>query len=270
MGGPATIAAGLPRRSSRWKISPRWAHGDGVAIASASPETEGGDDPRARVPTGRSHHRRRQGVRAETHPRRRRRPGRRGQRSSRAARRAVRVSLVVGVARRRGWSARMAGRGIGPRVVSFAVGNVSLASRRGRRGVRRPPRGDGRRGSDARRDSNRRTRDGENAVHARHPPGKPRAGGETTPPAVSRDVRGDGARGRRLGIRRVSRPGQRAVRRRSCRPSRAAETWPTSASDVDDDGKRSRPRAVFFQRADAALTCAGTATAQPSRTASRR
>ena len=45
--------------------------------------------------------------------------------------------------------------------------------------------------------------------------------------------------------------------------ARAAETWPTSASAMSTTTANDpASRAVFFQRADAALTCAGTATAQ--------
>ena len=45
--------------------------------------------------------------------------------------------------------------------------------------------------------------------------------------------------------------------------ARAAETWPTSASATSTTtANNPASRAVFFQRADAALTCAGTATAQ--------
>ena len=230
--------------------------GDGVAIASASPETEGGDG-RRRVPTGRSHHCRRRGC-AETHPRRRRRPGRRGQRS-RAARRAVRVS------RRRGATARLvcamatriglalcllpwetsAWRRVGVDAAFVGHPVVTDVAEATRVGIKP---------TDARRRERR---------PARHPPGS-RARGETTPPAVSRDVRGDG-KGRRPGS--VARPGQRAVRRRNRRPSRGDGR---RARDVDDDGRPISCARRFFPTRGRGVDVRGHSHRATSRTASRR
>ena len=104
-------AAGLP--SSLFPMEDLSAMG-AWEMASQLPllrlETEGGGLS-ARQLNRRAHHRRRHGGRAETHPRRRRRPGRRGQRSSRRSPRSTCLP-VVGVARRLRLVCRMAERGL--------------------------------------------------------------------------------------------------------------------------------------------------------------